>query len=357
MLARKDFLDRLGIRHPIFQAPMAGVTTPALAAAVIRAGGLGSLGCAMLTPKQFKYEVGETRALGNGPLNVNFFVHDPPVFDGTKIERARELLRPFYEELGLGDVPAGDTATPAFNEAMLDAVLEVRPEVVSFHFGLPSGEMMDAIRETGAVILSSATTVLEARNLAERGVDAVIAQGWEAGGHRGTFASAFEAAQVGTLALVPQVVDAVDLPVVAAGGIADGRGVAACLALGASAVQVGTAFLLCPEAGTSEVHRQALAAAADEDTRITTAFSGRAARGLSNRYIESMRAVESELPDFPILNTLAGPLRGGSARAGLPDFVALWSGEAASLSRELPAGELVERLMAECEQTLRNLSR
>jgi len=336
---------------------MAGATTPALAAAVSRAGGLGSLGCAMLTPEQFRAEVKETRALVDGPINVNFFVHSPPDFDTAKIERARELLRPFYDELGLGNVPAGTTVTPAFDGAMLEAVLDVRPEVVSFHFGLPPVEMVDAIRQMGAAIFSSATTVLEARNLAQCGVDAVIAQGWEAGGHRGTFLSPFESAQVGTFALVPQIVDAVDVPVVAAGGIADGRGVAACLALGASAAQIGTAFLLCPEAGTSDVHRGALASAADEDTRITRAFSGRPARGLSNRYIESMREVESELPDFPILNTLAGPLRGGSARAGLPDFVALWSGEAASLGRELPAEELVERLMAECNQILHNLSR
>jgi len=357
MLVSNELLKRLGIRHPIIQAPMAGATTPALAAAVCRAGALGSLGCAMLTAEQVQAQVQETRAHADGPINVNFFVHPPPELDAGKIERARGLLRPFYQELGLGEVPAGDTVAPAFDDAMLAAILEIRPEVVSFHFGLPPSRMVDAVRETGAAIFSSATTVREARTLAECGVDAVIAQGWEAGGHRGTFESSFASAQVGTVALLPQVVDAVDVPVIAAGGIADGRGITACLALGASAVQMGTAFLACPEAGISDAHRRALAAASDEDTCVTKAFSGRPARGLANRYIEAMREFESDLPDFPVLNALGGPLRKASADAGRPDFVALWSGEAAALNQTLPAEELVKRLVADAEWVLRNLSR
>lgn len=351
------FLDRLGISHPIIQAPMAGSTTPALAAAVTGAGGLGSLGHAMHTPELIRDEIRAHRSLCDGPVNVNFFAHSPPDFDRDKIDRAREALEPHYRELGLGEVPAGDTVAPAFNEPMLEAVLSERPEVVSFHFGLPEQEMTDAIRDAGAMILSSATTVREARILADAGVDAVIAQGWEAGGHRGTFASSFEAAQVGTMALVPQIVDAVSVPVIAAGGISDGRGVAASLALGASAAQMGTAFLFCPEAATSDPHRRALGAATDEDTRLTRAFSGRPARGIVNRYIEAMRELEPELPDFPILNTLGGPLRKASADAGMEDFVALWSGAAASLGRELPAAELVRLLVAECEEIIGNLKR
>jgi len=357
MLASNQLLQRLGIRYPIIQAPMAGATTPALAAAVCNAGALGSLGCAMLTPREFRDEVENARALTDGPLNVNFFVHAPPKHDREKIDRARARLRPFYQELALGEVPTGDLVMPPFDEAMLDAVLDVRPAVVSFHFGLPARDMVNAIKETGAAVLSSATTVREARILAALGVDAVIAQGWEAGGHRGTFESSFAAAQVGTLALVPQVVDAVGVPVIAAGGIADGRGVAAALVLGASAAQIGTAFLACPEAGLSATHRLALATAADEDTRVTTAFSGRPARGLVNRYIETMTECEADLPDFPIVNTLTGPLRKGSAEAGSPDFVALWSGMAAPLNAALPAADLVQRLVTEAERVLGNLSR
>ncbi len=340
-------LDLLGIEHPIIQAPMAGATTPALAAAVSNAGGLGSLGCAFMTPERTGEEIAKTMMATNRSINVNFFVHEPPGDDAQKNASAKDQLQPYFDEYGLGDMPEVVPTNFPFDEAMLDVMLELRPRVVSFHFGLPAQHMVEALKDAGIVVLSSATTVREAIILADGGVDAVIAQGWEAGGHRGTFASTMDAARVGTMALVPQIVDAVNVPVIAAGGIADGRGIAAAFALGAAGVQPGTAFLTTEEAATPAVYRRALLEANDEDTRLTRAFSGRPARGLSNRYIEETAARQHELPDFPLMNTVTAPLRKASVEAGSPDFVALWSGQAMSLNRSGPAGELLEKMVEE----------
>ena len=347
--------ELLGIELPIIQAPMAGSTTPELAAAVTNAGGLGSLGCAFLTPDQFTDECLAVRSATNGAFNVNFFVHEEPVLDEERGEAMRGRLRAYYEEFGLGEVPAAVPSSPTFGPKQLEAVLAASPPIVSFHFGLPSADAVQAVKDMGAVVLGTATTVAEARLLAEGGVDAVIAQGFEAGGHRGTFAEPYESGHVGTLSLVPQVVDAVDVPVIAAGGIADGRGIAAALALGASGVQLGTAFLTCPESSAHPVYRQTLLAAGDGDTRLTQAFSGRPARGLENRYMREMAGAEDTFPDFPILNTLTGPLRKASAEAGKGDFMALWSGQSAALSRALPAAELVQTLAAETDEALDRL--
>jgi nitronate monooxygenase len=354
MWPKRDLLDLLGIAHPILQAPMAGATTPALAAAVSNAGGLGALGCAMLSPDGFRDEYRQAAGATNRPLHVNFFVHRPPAIDADAAARAQDLVRPFYDELGLGPVPAAEPIPVPFDGAMCAAVLEARPPVVSFHFGLPDGPAVSALKQAGIVVLSSATTVAEAVHLAGSGVDAVIAQGWEAGGHRGTFLDGESGGTVGTMALVPQVVDAVDVPVIAAGGIADGRGIAAAFALGASGVQMGTAFLTCPEAAVPSAHKMALLNARDEDTRITRAFSGRPARGLANRYTDAMAPHEDALPDFPLMNTLSGPLRKASAAQGSPDFVALWSGQAASLNRSLPAADLLARLIDEAQQRMKS---
>jgi len=319
--------DLLGIEHPIIQAPMAGSDSPALAAAVANAGGLGSIGCAMMSPERFSEVYAETRAATNGALNMNFFAHAEPGFDEQKAARARALLAPFYMELDLGEVPdAAETNFP-FGEAILNAVMAARPRVVSFHFGLPDARFIFALKAAGTVILCSATTPAEARDLEARGVDAIIAQGWEAGGHHGYYLTD-KGAQMGTMALVPQVVDAVKVPVIAAGGIADGRGIAAALALGAAGVQIGTAFLTCAETGVPEPHRAALLASDGSDTRPTKAFSGRPARGVINSYMTAMEAHEDELPDFPLMNTVTGPLRKASAVAGSPDFLSLWSGQA-----------------------------
>ncbi|MCH8167692.1 MAG: nitronate monooxygenase [Proteobacteria bacterium] len=348
--------DLLGIEHPIIQAPMAGSDTAALAGAVANAGGLGSRGCAMMSPEQFGAAYGETRAATNGALNMNFFAHRAPGDDEQKAARARALLAPFFMELGLGEVPEAAETNFPFGAAIFEAVLEARPPVVSFHFGLPEARFVAALKQAGTVILCTATTPTEARDLEARGVDAIIAQGWEAGGHPGYYLDP-KGSQTGTMALVPQIVDAVGVPVIAAGGIADGRGIAAALMLGASGVQLGTAFLTCPESAAHPVFRQALVEARDDETRLTYAFSGRPARGLDNRYIREMAGKEDTFPGFPILNTLTGPLRKASAEAGSGDFMSLWSGQAAALSKSLPAAELVETLVAETDEALARLGK
>jgi nitronate monooxygenase len=356
MWPRTDLMELLGVDCPIIQAPMAGAATPALAAAVCNAGGLGSLGCATDSPDELRARVDELRGATNRPFNLNFFVHEPPAPKPEAEDETRARLAPFYDELGLGEVPAAREPFPAFDGERLAALLELRPAVASFHFGLPAPAAVRALKEAGVLILSSATTVAEAKALAEAGADAVVAQGWEAGGHRGTFASPFEGARVGTLALVPQVADAVEVPVIAAGGIADGRGIAAAFALGASGVQLGTAFLSCPEAQVTVPHRAALRAARDEDTRLTRAFSGRPARGLRNRYVEAMAPFDDALPSFPRLSSLTGPLGRASAARGSPDFIPLWSGQAVALNRELPAADLVQVLVDETAAVLASTS-
>jgi nitronate monooxygenase len=351
--------DLLGIEHPIIQAPMAGSDSPALAGAVANAGGLGSIGCAIMTPERFSAAHAETRAATNRAVNMNFFAHATPGTDSgddeQKAARARALLAPFFMELDLGEVPEVTENHFTFGEAVFEAVMEARPRVVSFHFGLPEARFVNELKAVGTVILCSATTPAEARDLEAGGVDAIIAQGWEAGGHHGFYLTA-KGAQTGTMALVPQIVDAVGVPVIAAGGIADGRGIAAAMALGAAGVQIGTAFLTTVESGILAAHRAALLASDGSDTRPTRAFSGRPARGVVNRYMAAMEAHEDALPDFPLMNTVTGPLRKASAGAGSPDFVALWSGQAVGLNRETTAVELVERLVAETRAAMAQLA-
>ena len=348
-----ELTAHLDIRYPIIQAPMAGASTPALAIAVSTTGGLGSLGLAMHTQESLRKDCAEVSAAG-APYNANFFVHREPVDDPARAADTRSLLAPYYFELGLGQLPDA-VSVPSFNETHLEAVLDLRPPVVSFHFGLPNADAFKAIKAAGLFTMSSATNVTEARELEARGVDAVIAQGFEAGGHRATFSEPYEKGHVGTLALVPQVVDAVSIPVIAAGGIGDGRGIAAALALGASAVQLGTAFLTCPESAAHPLYRRALNEARDDQTRITHAFSGRPARGLENRYLREMAGHEAIYPDFPILNTLTGPLRKASAKGNNTDFMSLWSGQSAVMSRNLPASELIQLLVKETESVLDRL--
>ena len=351
-----ELTNRLGIRYPIIQAPMAGSSTPALAIAISTAGGLGSLGLAMHSQESLRTDCATVSNATDAPYNANFFVHSEPVIDRGRVDDTRSLLAPYYRELGLGEVPDAVRPTPSFNELHLQAVLDLRPPVVSFHFGLPSDDAFKAIKAAGLFTLSSATNVAEARELEARGVDAIIAQGFEAGGHRGTFSKPYERGHVGTFALVPQVVDAVSVPVIAAGGIGDGRGIAAALALGASGVQLGTAFLTCPESAAHPLYRRALNEASDDQTRITHAFSGRPARGLANRYLLEMAGHEARYPDFPILNTLTGPLRKASAKENNPDFLSLWAGQSASMSRNLPACELIQLLVTETESVLESLA-
>jgi len=342
----------LGIRYPLIQAPMAGSSTPELAIAASRSGAMGSIAAAMLNPEQLRDHCRHVRDNSNGQYNVNFFAHAAPTLDPAKDAAMQDLLDPAYKALELPDVPAASIPFPSFDQHQLALMLSEKPTVVSFHFGLPDKKSVQALKHAGIKILCSATCVAEARDLDANGVDAIIAQGFEAGGHRGTFSKPYEKGEIGTMALVPQVVDAVRVPVIAAGGIADGRGIAAALALGADGVQIGTAFLRCPESATNSTYRAALTNAGDAQTRITHAFSGRPARGIENRYIAEMAGKEDLLPDFPIPNSLTGPMRAASGKANSPDYMSLWSGQAGPLSRDLPAGELVETLIRETEDII-----
>ena len=352
----RRILDLFGIEVPIVQAPMAGATSPDMVIAVSQAGGLGSLGCAMLDPAQLRTDLGIIRQRTSRPINVNFFCHAVPEPDAGREAAWRKRLQPYYAEFGLdaAAVPAGPLRAP-FGEALCDVVAEFEPPVVSFHFGLPEPRLMERVRRTGARIISSGTSVAEARWLEDRGCDAIIAQGYEAGGHRGMFLSGDVTSQAGTMALVPQVVDAVSVPVIAAGGIADGRGIVAALALGAAAVQIGTAYLFCPEATVTPLHRQALRDVADDDTVLTNVFTGRPARGIANRLVREVGPMSPDAPQFPLAANAAAPLRAAGEKAGSGDFSALWSGQAGALGRELGAGELTLRLAAEAAKRMRNL--
>jgi nitronate monooxygenase len=345
-----ELVNLLGVTHPIIQAPMSGYVGPALVAAVCNAGALGSLGCGPLPTQAVRAQIEEIRRSTNRPFNLNFFAHAAPQIEACVARRVGERLAVYYDELGLGAVPEPIDPLPRFDEERLGLILDLRPRVVSFHFGLPPREMLTRIKQAGCVVLSSATTVAEARALEAQGADAVIAQGVEAGGHRGTFSSGGGAGLVGTMALVPQVVDAVRVPVIAAGGIADGRGIAAAFALGASGVQIGTSFLGCPEAAISGSYREALHRAADEDTRLTRVFTGRPARALRNRLIDEMG--DAEVLQFPVQLSLIQVLAKANSDASRADFQPHWAGQAASLIRDLPAERLIETFVAESRDRL-----
>jgi nitronate monooxygenase len=337
----------LGIELPVIQAPMAGAQGSALAVAVSNAGGLGSLPCAMLDPEAMREEIQAIRAQTFRPFNVNFFCHTPPARIAEREAAWRAALAPYYEELGLDVSTAaeGIGRTP-FGPEAADVLDELRPAVVSFHFGLPSPELLARVRGWGSKVLSSATTVDEARWLEARGVDAIIAQGLEAGGHRGMFLSEDLDSQIGTLALVPQVAAAVKVPVIAAGGIADAKGVRAALALGAAGVQVGTAYLLCPEASTSAVYRAALRGSSARSTALTNVFSGRPARGIVNRLMRELGPISPAAPAFPLAASAVAPLRAVAESLGSGDFSPLWSGQNPGACKEVPAAELTRELAA-----------
>ena len=350
----RRIIDLLGIELPIVQAPMAGSQTAELAIAVSEAGGLGSLPCAMLGFDQVRAEMDIFRQRSAKPLNVNFFCHVPPAPDAAREAAWKKRFSAYYAEFGIdpASIPAGPGRAP-FDERLCDLMLEKKPAVISFHFGLPEKKLLNRARGSGARIISSATTVEEARWLEGEGCDAIIAQGNEAGGHRGIFLGDAIDSQPGTFALVPQVVDAVKLPVIAAGGIADARGVAAALMLGASAVQIGTAYLLCPEAKTSAVHRAALKAARDDRTALTNLFTGRPARGLVNRLMREVGPMSDAAPKFPLAAGAIAPLRAKAETQSSGDFSPLWAGQTAALTRDMPAGELTKKLASEAAERLR----
>ncbi|GAB3252047.1 nitronate monooxygenase [Larkinella harenae] len=344
-----------GIELPLIQAPMAGSVLSTMAVAVSEAGGLGSLPCALLSPEQIRNEYERIRQQTTKPVNLNFFCHQLPPVDPERESRWRNRLAGYYTELGIDpQTPIPTSSRAPFDSVLCELVEELRPEVVSFHFGLPEPALLARVKASGAMVLSSATSVDEAVWLEEHGCDAVIAQGAEAGGHRGIFLNKETATQVGTMALVPQVVDAVTIPVIAAGGIADARGIAAALVLGASAVQLGTAYLFCPEAEISALYRSALGAAKDNNTAITNVFTGRPARGIVNRLVREVGPLSDAAPEFPLAGGALVPLRAKVEVNGSADFTSLWAGQAARLSRALPAGELTRQL---ADETLRTLAR
>lgn len=334
-----------GIDLPVIQAPMAGSQGSAMAIAVSNAGGLGSQPCAMLAPDGIAKELAAISAGTKKPCNVNFFCHVPPAPDAAREAAWRAKLAPYYREFGIDAdrIPAGPGRAPFSAEAaeVLDAF---RPKVVSFHFGLPSKELLARVRSWGSKILSSATTVAEARWLEAQGVDAIIAQGNEAGGHRGVFLNEDISTQPGTFALLPQVVKAVKLPVIAAGGIADAQGVRAALALGAAGVQVGTAYLLCPESTAGAAHRAALKSPQAAETALTNIFTGRPARGIVNRFMREMGPMNPAAPAFPLATAAIAPLRAAAEKAGSGDFSPLWSGQNATGCREVPAAQVTKDL-------------
>jgi nitronate monooxygenase len=345
---RSAICQQLGLDVPIIQAPMAGVQGSALAIAVSGAGGLGSLPCAMLGPDGIREELLAIAAATSRPCNVNFFCHTPPAPEPEREAAWRRRLAPFYRELGIDPdaIPAGPGRASFDNDAV-DVLSEIRPPVVSFHFGLPSPALLARVRAWRPTILSSATTVDEARWLEARGVDAIIAQGLEAGGHRGMFLSEELTTQVGTFALLPQIVNAVRVPVIAAGGIADAGGVAAALGLGAAAVQVGTAYLLCSESATSALHRAALKSDAARHTALTNVFTGRPARGIVNRFVSELGPIAADAPRFPLAMAAFLPLRARAESQGSDAFSPLWSGQNATGCREVPAAALTAELAAQ----------
>jgi len=336
-----------GIALPIIQAPMAGVQGSALAVAVSNAGGLGSLPCALLEVDAMRAELAAIRARTTKPFNVNFFCHAPADPDPEREAAWRAALAPYFAEYGIdaASIPLGPKRSP-FNAEAADALADFKPAVVSFHFGLPAADLLARVRSWGAKVLSSATTVDEARWLEARGVDAIIAQGSEAGGHRGMFLSDDVATQIGTLALVPQIARAVKVPVIAAGGIADAGGVAAARALGADGVQVGTAYLLAPEASTSAVHRAVLKTDAARVTALTNVFTGRPARAIVNRLVRELGPMSSAAPAFPLAASAIAALRAAAEGKGSGDFSPLWAGQNTSGCREVAAAVITRELAA-----------
>jgi nitronate monooxygenase len=335
------------IDYPIVQAPMAGgPTTPELVAAVSSAGGLGSLAAGMLAPDAIRQGAAEVRRRTKKPFAINLFILEKPHPAADQVVGALKLLEPFRNELGL---PPGTPLEKYCEDPaeQFEAVLEAAPAVISFTFGILTSDQIAKFKNRGSLVVGTATTVAEAKAWEKAGADAVCAQGSEAGAHRGTFLGDFVGALIGTMALVPQCVDAVRIPVIAAGGIMDGRGIAASLMLGAVGAQLGTAFMRCPEAGTASVWKDAVRCARDDQTRVTRVYSGRAARGIVNDFMQRMLPLEGEIPPYPIQNALTGEIRRTAAKANRPEFMSLWAGQAASLSREMHAADLVVALVTE----------
>jgi nitronate monooxygenase len=341
----RRILDLFKTEFPIVQAPMAGVQDADIMIGAATGGALPSLPCAMMSVDKAREQFNIIRQRVSAPLNMNFFCHQPVDADPGREARWRQRLAPYYKELGLDPAAPVNAANRApFDGAMCDLVEELKPEIVSFHFGLPEAALLKRVKAAGCLVMSSATIVKEAIWLEQNGADVIIAQGAEAGGHRGTFLTDDIAGQPGTFALVPQVVDAVKVPVIAAGGIADGRGIAAAFALGAAGVQIGTAYLRCPESKVTPAVRAALAEASDGSTVITNVMTGRPARGVRNRVMREVGPISPDAPAFPHAATALAPLKAAAEKLGRVDFTNLWAGQAVGLGSDMPAAELTRAL-------------
>jgi nitronate monooxygenase len=341
----RRIIDLFKTEFPIVLAPMAGVVDAELVIAAAQGGALGSLPCAMLSPEQAREQINIIRQRVSAPINLNFFCHKAVEPDPKREAAWRQRLAPYYRELGLDPAAPINAANRApFDAAFCEVVEELKPEIVSFHFGLPDQALLRRVKAAGCIVMSSATIVKEAIWLEENGADVIIAQGAEAGGHRGMFLTDNIAEQPGTFALVPQVVDAVKVPVIAAGGIADGRGIAAAFALGASGVQIGTAYLRCPESRVSAPARAVLAQAHDGSTVITNVMTGRPARGVANRVMREVGPISPDAPAFPHAATALAPLKAAAEKQGKVDFTNLWAGQAVRMGHEMPATELTRAL-------------
>lgn len=349
MWEQSRLIRMLGIRYPIIQAGMAGgSTTPELVAAVSEAGGLGTLGAGYLLPENIREAIREIRRRTSQPFAVNLLVTQEPEPSAEELQRSRGLLEPVHREMGLTPPELPVRFAPSF-EAQMEVVVEEEVPVFSFTFSIPDQKWLDQLRDKGTLLIGTATTVREGELLAAAGVDLVTAQGAEAGGHRGTFAGSFEQALVGTMALVPQLADRIDLPVIAAGGIMDGRGLAAALALGAEGVQMGTAFLTCEESGAHKVHQEKILRGTEDSTVVTRAFSGKPARGIHNGFIQALAGREGEIPPYPVQNALTRDLRQAAARRKDPEGMSLWAGQGLRLSRRGSAGEILRQVVVEAE--------
>jgi nitronate monooxygenase len=353
----RRLIDLFKIEFPIVQAPMAGVMDADLVIAAAQGGALGSLPSAMLSVEKAREQVNMIRQRVSAPVNMNFFCHTPVDADSSREAGWKRRLSSYYSEFRVDPAAPINAANRApFDAAMCELIEELKPEVASFHFGLPEPALLKRIKAAGSIVIASATIVREAIWLEEHGADAIIAQGAEAGGHRGMFLTENIAEQPGTFALVPQVVDAVRVPVIAAGGIADGRGIAAAFALGAAGVQIGTAYLHCPESKILPPHRAALAGARDDSTVITNVMTGRPARGVANRVMREVGPISPHAPAFPHAATALGPLKAAAEKLGKVDFTNLWAGQAVGLIHNMPAAELTRALAGDALKRLSRLA-
>jgi nitronate monooxygenase len=342
----------LGTLYPIIQAGMAGgVTTANLVSAVSNSGGLGTLGAGYMSPDDMKLAIKEIKDQTNQPFGVNLFIPETPIVNDEQVTNAKRLLEPFKKELHLTDTSSFSELQTDF-EKQLEVIFNEKIPVCSFTFGAPSIELVKELKKEGTIVIGTATTVEEAVINEERGVDIVVAQGSEAGGHRGTFLGSFQHSMIGTFSLVPQMVDAVSIPVIAAGGIMDGRGVIAALALGAKGVQMGTAFITCKESGAGVSHKRAVLESSETQTVVTAAFSGKPARGIENRFTREMQKFESLLPPYPLQNALTKGLRKEAGNQGIPELMSLWSGQSPRLSRDISTKDLVVSIVTEVEDTI-----